>query len=179
VLEEFGLNLLHFLLKRGSLRADSAEHMARLDPLWPLVLDSLGSAHAPVITAGLKCLAWLLRLPLASLRDESSVAGLTRRVFALLRKFGGGATDNSKGEHYDLVATASKLLVVLIRDIQTSRLEEEQLQQVLDYVLLDVMDPLKQTTAFGLLSAIMGRRLASESLFQVVMKLAELSIQVG
>jgi hypothetical protein len=50
--------------------------------------------------------------------------------------------------------------------------------QVLDYVLMDVFDPLKQTTAFGLLSAVMGRRLASDSIFEVIMKLAELSIQV-
>jgi hypothetical protein len=49
---------------------------------------------------------------------------------------------------------------------------------VLDYVLMDVFDPLKQTTAFGLLSAVMGRRLASDSIFEVIMKLAELSIQV-
>jgi hypothetical protein len=52
------------------------------------------------------------------------------------------------------------------------------LDQVLDYVLMDVFDPLKQTTAFGLLSAVMGRRLASDSIFEVIMKLAELSIQV-
>ena len=179
VLQEFGLNLLYFLLKRSSLSGDNADHLARLDPLWAVILDCLSSPHAPVVTAGLKCLTWMLRLPLASLSDEESVGGLTRRVFGLLKKFGGGATDSSKGEHYDLVVTASKLLVLLIRDVKTSRLEEEQLRQVLDYVLMDVMDPLKQTTAFGLLSAIMVRRLASESIFEVVMKLAELSIQVG
>jgi hypothetical protein len=73
----------------------------------------------------------MLRLPLASLGDETCVGRLTARVFGLLKKFGGGgATDSSRGEHRDLVVTASQLLVVLIRDVKTSRLEEEQLRQV-------------------------------------------------
>ena len=71
----------------------------------------------------------MLRLPLASLGDETCVGRLTARVFGLLKKFG-GATDSSKGEHRDLVVTASQLLVLLIRDVKTSRLEEEQLRQV-------------------------------------------------
>ncbi len=73
----------------------------------------------------------MLRLPLASLGDETCVGRLTARVFGLLKKFGGGgATDSSRGEHRDLVVTASQLLVVLIRDVKTSRLEEDQLRQV-------------------------------------------------
>jgi hypothetical protein len=73
----------------------------------------------------------MLRLPLASLGDETCVGRLTARVFGLLKKFGGGgATDSSRGEHRDLVVTASQLLVLLIRDVKTSRLEEEQLRQV-------------------------------------------------
>lgn len=75
------------------------------------------------------------------------------------------------------VVMASKLLAVLIRDVKLTQVRDDQLKLVFEYILVDVLDPLKQTTAFGLLSAVLGRRLVSPDLHDVMMRLVEMSIQ--
>ena len=173
IIHEFGLSLLHFLLKRSSL-VPSEEHCARLDPFLPILLSFLSSSHVTLITASLKCLLWLLKFPLASL-DSPKVMEFTNKVFDLLNKFGAGT--DGKGENHDLVVIASKLLVVLIRDVSLTQLDANHLKTVLDYVVTDVMDPFKATTAFGLLGAIVQRKLVSEELHEVVLRMVELSVR--
>jgi len=174
VLHEFGLNLLYFLLKRSSLRPDCPDHVARLESFLPILIDFLSSGHVSLTTVSLRCLFWLVKMPLKAL-DQENVRGLTVGVFDLLRKFAGGT--DGKGENHDLMIMASKLLVVMIRDVEATTLDDDHLKQVLDYVECDVLDPFKQTTAFGLLSAILQRRLISPQLYDVVHKIAELSVQ--
>jgi len=109
--------------------------------------------------------------------DRQKVLEITNKVFELLNKFGGGT--DGKGENHDLVIIASKLLVVLIRDVELTQLDQTHLKTILDYVVTDVMDPFKSTTAFGLLSAILTRKLETSSteLHDVMVKMVELSIQ--
>ena len=78
---------------------------------------------------------------------------------------------------YFLVVMASKLLVILIRDVKLTQIKDDQLKLIFDYILVDVLDPLKQTTAFGLLAAVLGRKLVSPDLHDIMMKLIEMSIQ--
>lgn len=42
-------------------------------------------------------------------------------MFGLLKKYGGGT--DGKGENHDLVVMASKLLVVLIRDVKITQIK--------------------------------------------------------
>ena len=72
---------------------------------------------------------------------------------------------------------ASKLLVILIRDVKLTQIKDDQLKLIFDYILVDVLDPLKQTTAFGLLAAILARKFSSPDLHDIMMKLVEMSIQ--
>ena len=129
-----------------------------------------------LITTALRCLFWLVKFPLKVL-DRQKVLEITNKVFELLNKFGGGT--DGKGENHDLVIIASKLLVVLIRDVELTQLDQTHLKTVLDYVVTDVLDPFKSTTAFGLLSAILTRKLETSSteLHDVMIKMVELSIQ--
>jgi len=174
VIHEFGLNLLNFLLKRSSLVGTDSEHCSRLEPLLPLLMDFLSSSHVTIVTATLRCLLWILKFPLAAL-DRAKVLEFTNKVFDLLNKFGAGT--DGRGENHDLVVIASKLLVVLIRDVELTCLDQNHLKTVLDYVVTDVMDPFKATTAFGLLTAIVSRKLKSPELHDVMLKMVELSVQ--
>ena len=176
VVHEFGLNLLYFLLKRSSLVATDETHCKRLDPFIDILLAFLGSSHVTIITTATRCLLWLVKFPLQSL-DRAKILEVTNKVFDLLNKFGGGT--DGKGENHDLVVVASKLLVVLIRDVELTQLDQTHLQTVLDYVVTDVLDPFKATTAFGLLSAVLSRRLETEAgqLHEVMVKMVELSVQ--
>eukprot|EP00092_Neocalanus_flemingeri_P037576 GFUD01040911.1.p1 GENE.GFUD01040911.1~~GFUD01040911.1.p1 ORF type:complete len:2557 (+),score=666.17 GFUD01040911.1:40-7710(+) len=176
VVHEFGLSLLYFLLKRSSLLVTEEVHCQRLEPFIEILLSFCSSSHVTLTTTALRCLLWLVKFPLKVL-DKQKILEITNKVFELLNKFGGGT--DGKGENHDLVIIASKLLVVLIRDVELTQLDQTHLKTILDYVVTDVMDPFKSTTAFGLLSAILTRKLETSSteLHDVMLKMVELSIQ--
>ena len=176
IVHEFGLNLLYFLLKRGSLLSNEELHCERLEPFIDILIGSLTSSHVSLVTTAVRCLFWLVKFPLKSL-DDAKVMEITNKVFDLLNKFGGGT--DGKGENHDLVIIASKLLVILIRDVELTKLDQNHLKTILTYVTNDVLDPFKATTAFGLLTAILNRRLETDTteLHDVMIKMIELSIQ--
>ena len=176
IVHEFGLNLLYFLLKRSSLVSSEELHCQRLEPFIDILISCMASSQVSLITTTVRCLLWLVKFPLKVL-DGQKILEITNKVFDLLNKFGGGT--DGKGENHDLVVIASKLLVVLIRDVELTQLDENHLKTVLDYVVNDVMDPFKATTAFGLLTAILNRRLetGSTELHDVMIKMIHLSIQ--
>jgi len=176
VVHEYGLSLLYFLLKRSSLVATDELQCQRLNPFIEILLSFCSSSHVTLTTTALRCLFWLVKFPLQVL-DKQKVLEITNKVFELLNKFGGGT--DGKGENHDLVVIASKLLVVLIRDVELTQLDQTHLKTILDYVVTDVLDPFKSTTAFGLLSAILTRKLETSSteLHDVMIKMVELSIQ--
>ena len=177
IVHEFGLNLLYFLLKRSSLVSSEELHCERLEPFINILISCLSSSQVSLITTTVRCLLWLVKFPLNVL-DQEKIMEITNKVFDLLNKFGGGT--DGKGENHDLVVIASKLLVVLIRDVELTQLDDHHLKTVLDYVVNDVMDPFKATTAFGLLTAILNRRLESSNsseLHDVMIKMVHLSIQ--
>lgn len=60
----FALGLLHSSLKKGTLGGQSPAALALLDPMLPLLVRALRSRHANSVSLALKCLAFLIRLPL-------------------------------------------------------------------------------------------------------------------
>ena len=64
MLVDFALGLLHTGLKKGTLGGQSPEALAMLDPMLPLLVRALRSRHANSVSLALKCLAFLIRLPL-------------------------------------------------------------------------------------------------------------------
>lgn len=67
-------------------------------------------------------------------------------------------------------------MTVLIRDVKYHTIEVEQLKMLLLYVEQDLHNYEKQATAFGLLRAIISRKLIVPELNEVMQKVAELSI---
>lgn len=64
MLVDFALGMLHSSLKKGTLGGQSPEALALLDPMLPLLVRALRSRHANSVSLALKCLAFLIRLPL-------------------------------------------------------------------------------------------------------------------
>ena len=64
MLVDFALGLLHSSLKKGTLGGQSPAALALLDPMLPLLVRALRSRHANSVSLALKCLAFLIRLPL-------------------------------------------------------------------------------------------------------------------
>ena len=71
MLVDFALGLLHMGLKKGTLGGQSPEALALLDPMLPLLVRALRSRHADSVSLALKCLAFLIRLPLPGNSNSS------------------------------------------------------------------------------------------------------------
>lgn len=65
---------------------------------------------------------------------------------------------------------------MLIRDVKCFNADKERLKVLLLYAEQDLHDPDRQATAFGLLRAIIARRLSSPELHATMEKVSELSV---
>ncbi|KAL7735710.1 hypothetical protein ACLKA6_019967 [Drosophila palustris] len=150
ILIEFGLELLHFVLKRKKL-AD-LDYQPFLHPLLPLLRDALKSNHARTTSYALKCYTaiWLGEYELAEL-DTEQLGPVVSRMFEILKNFSSfGATRQE--ENAQLVRASA----------QCQELQEGECSS--------------QTMCFTLLKALVGRKVDTRSLHDLMKRLADLSI---
>ncbi|XP_071486924.1 small subunit processome component 20 homolog [Diadema antillarum] len=172
LLVEFGLQLLNMSLKRSKLVASNEQHLSMLDPFTLILIKSMESQHTRVISMALRCLCWLLRYPLPTL--DELIKQLTQILFRLLRKYARAGA--AKGDNFELMVVTFKAMTVLIRDVKQHTINEKQLQVLLAYAEEDIHDHTRQATAFGLLKAILSRKLVSPEMNGIMEKVSQLSI---
>jgi len=173
VLTEFGLHLLHLLLKRLGLAAGKSQmHNALLDPFVSVLDGCLASKHVKVTSSALRCLLTFLRLPLPSLKKHiGSIAG---HLFVLLNNYAGAGA--GKGDNFELVVMCFKVLTILIRDVTYHSITENQLHVLLVYVRQDLNDFTRQAVAFSILKAIISRKLVDPELEGIIREVRQMSI---
>ncbi|PSN56059.1 hypothetical protein C0J52_11812, partial [Blattella germanica] len=164
ILVEFGLQLFHSLLKRESVQ--KPDFRTYLDPMVPILCECLTAQHVKLTTKGLKCLSWILKLDLPSLK--ANMNSISVAVFKLLHKY--AAAGLSKGDNFDLV------VAVIVRDVKYYTITEDQLKALLLYAEQDMHDYNRQATAFILLKAVLSRKLVAPEMPAVMTKVANLSI---
>ncbi|XP_076242844.1 small subunit processome component 20 homolog [Calliopsis andreniformis] len=170
VITEFGLRLFHILLKRDKI--SSEEFKLFIDPFVPLISDCLKSQHVKLSTLGLQCLNWLLKMDLSSVQE--TISDICSSIFSILHKY--AAAGLSKGDNFDLVMASFKCMSVIVRDVKHYTITVEQLKVLMMYAEQDMHDSDKQATAFGLLKAIIARKMVFEEMYLVMEKVAALSI---
>nr|XP_034172664.1 small subunit processome component 20 homolog [Osmia lignaria] len=170
VIIEFGLKLLHILLKRDKISGGEFESF--LDPFVPLISDCLKSQHVKLSTLGLQCLNWLLKKDLPSIHER--ISDICISIFNILHKY--AAEGLSKGDNFDLVMAGFKCMSVLVRDVKHYTINEEQLKVLIMYAEQDMYDSDRHATAFGLLKAIISRKMVLPEIHNVMSKIATLSI---
>ncbi|KAI4884861.1 hypothetical protein NFI96_031248 [Prochilodus magdalenae] len=167
-----GLSLLHSSLKSSKINSAVASVHEMLDPFVPLLLDCLNSMHVKVITAALQAFIWVLKFPLPAL--EQTANELTKQLFVLLKdytKAGAG-----RGENFELVQNCFRAITILVKSMTKHSISNTQLQVLLGYAEEDIYDNSRQATAFGLLRAILSRKLVVPEMEEVMKKVAKLSI---
>lgn len=121
----------------------------------------------------IQCLNWVLKI-----ESLSSVAiyisDICKSIFEILHKY--GAAGLSKGDNYDLVMASFKCMSVIVRDLKSYKINEEQLKILIIYAEQDLHDNDRQGTAFALLRAILSRKLISNEIHGVMDKVAKLSV---
>ncbi|XP_052840785.1 LOW QUALITY PROTEIN: small subunit processome component 20 homolog [Drosophila gunungcola] len=176
ILVEFGLELLHFVLKRKKL--SDLDYQPFLQPLLPLLKDSLSSNHARTTTYALKCYTaiWLGEYELSELNTET-LQPVVRRMFEILKNFSTfGATRQE--ENAQLVRASFKAVVALLRKCQDYQLSNEQIEQLLLHIEQELQEGecSSQTMVFTLLKALVGRKVDSRSLHDLMKRLGDLAI---
>ncbi|KAM6984775.1 small subunit processome component 20 homolog [Aplochiton taeniatus] len=172
ILVDSGLKLFHMTLKKSKVDLSDASALEMLDPFVALLLDCLNSMHVKVITEALVAFTWLLKFPLPSI--EAKADHLIKQLFVLLKDYSKAGA--ARGENFHLVQNCFKSITILVKSMTTYKITETQLQVLLGYAEEDIYDQSRQATAFGLLKAILYRKLRVPEMEELMKKVAKLSV---
>nr|DBA30965.1 TPA: hypothetical protein GDO54_006886 [Pyxicephalus adspersus] len=171
ILVDTGLKLLHMSLKKSKVNSSEEHALEMLDPVVPILIGCLQSMDVKVITGALQCLICMLKFPLPSI--EKNTEELTKQLFLLLKDYAKAGV--GKGQNFHLVVSCFKCVTILVRHMKGT-ITEKQLQVLLGYAEEDLYDSSRQATAFGLLKAIVSRKLIVPEIEEVMQKVAKLSV---
>ncbi|XP_065514435.1 small subunit processome component 20 homolog isoform X1 [Caloenas nicobarica] len=171
ILVDSGLRLLHMSLKRSKVNSSEEHALEMLDPFVQLLIDCLKSMDVKVITGALQSLVWILKFPLPSI--STNLEPLIKQLFLLLKEF--AKTGIAKGQNFHLVVSCFKCVTILVKNAK-SQITSKQLQVLLGFAEEDIYDSSRQATAFGLLKAILSRKLIVPEIDDVLQKVAQLAI---
>lgn len=172
ILVDTGLKLLHLSLKKSKVTSSDPTVLPMLDPFVLLLLDCLDSRHVKVITEALVAFTWLLKFPLPAV--EQNADQMTKQLFVLLKDYSKAGA--ARGENYQLVQNCFKAITILVKNVKSNQISETQLQVLLGYAEEDIYDQSRQATAFGLLKAILSRKLVVPEMEELMTKVAKLSV---
>ncbi|XP_040840145.1 small subunit processome component 20 homolog isoform X1 [Ochotona curzoniae] len=169
---ESGLRLLHLSLKTSKIKSSCEHALEMLDPFVPLLIDCLASRDVKVTTGALQCLIWVLRFPLPAI--DTKAEKLTKHLFLLLKNY--AKLGAARGQNFHLVVNCFKCVTILVKKVKSYQITEKQLQVLLAYAEEDIYDTSRQATAFGLLKAILSRKLLVPEIDDVMRKVSKLAI---
>ncbi|XP_041354948.1 small subunit processome component 20 homolog [Gigantopelta aegis] len=172
VIVEFGLQLLYLCLKRSSLVASDNQHLQLLDPLIGPLADCLESKHIKINTYSMRCLLWLLKFPLPSLKIH--IEKIVNGLFVLLKNY--ATAGAAKGDNLELVFTCFKCVTVLLREVKFYKIDTSKLHVLLTFCEEDLYDYTRQSSAFVLLKAILSRKLDVPELHSLMDKVEKEAI---
>ncbi|XP_038612128.1 small subunit processome component 20 homolog [Tachyglossus aculeatus] len=167
-----GLQLLYMSLKRSKINSSNEHVLEMLDPFVKLLVQCLTSMNVKVITGALQSLIWVLKFPLPSIEKESEQ--LIKHLFLLLKDY--AKVGAGKGQNFHLVVNCFKSMTILVRNVKCYQITEKQLQVLLGYAEEDIYDSSRQATAFGLLKAILSRKLMVPEINDIMQKVSKLAI---
>ncbi|KAG2222075.1 hypothetical protein INT45_007961, partial [Circinella minor] len=163
---DFGLHLLLTALRRNKFDSNLEEHREKLNPLVPLVSNTLHSNHTSSIILGTKIMRILITYPL----DEvpNAIPAVMKRSFQLIKNVG-----NSRSQ---LIQSCFKLITICIRDNEKAKLSETQLVYLLNIIRPDLEEPDRQSTVFALIRALIGRKFMAPEVYDIMDLVGEIMV---
>lgn len=132
----------------------------------PIIGNTLFSQEASVVIQGLKATTLIVKCPLKALDEALPV--FVKQILHIVRQAG-----NTESE---VVQTAFRALVVIIRDCKTSEVKEKDLSYLLEVIAVDLEEPERQATVFALLRAIISRKFVVEEIYDIMDKVEEVMV---
>ncbi|KAI8146751.1 armadillo-type protein [Fennellomyces sp. T-0311] len=155
---DFGLTLLLTGLRRNKFDPKVEEHAEKLNPLVPLISNTLHSTHTSSIIIATKIMRLLITYPLPEV--PNAVPAVMKRAFKLIKSSG-----NTRSQ---LIQSCFKMITVCIRDTQQAKLTEHQLVYLLNIIRPDLEEPDRQGTVFALIRAIIARKFMAPEVYDLM-----------
>ncbi|XP_058455453.1 small subunit processome component 20 homolog isoform X2 [Malaya genurostris] len=173
VLVEMGLVMLYMMIKKNNVL--SVEYEQFLEPMIPILVDSMSSNHSKISILGIKCIAsvWSSRIHISCL--EQHINKIVDNLLEVLHKYA-TATIGRNDDNYQLVKHGFKAVVALLKFVKYYTIGSEQLKLLLIYVEHDLNHPDQQKMALILLRSIIGRKLIAKEMASIIKQVAEFSI---
>lgn len=161
----FALGILHNHMKNMKLHKNEEKLLSMLDPFVRLLGDCLSSKYEDIISAALRCLSQLVRLPLPSLESEADKIKTSLLLIAQ-----GSVNANSP-----IMQSCIRLLTVLLRSTSIT-LSSDHLHMLIQFPLFVDLERNPSVLALSLLKAIISRKLVVHEIYDLVTRVAELMV---
>ncbi|CAL5362801.1 unnamed protein product [Camellia sinensis] len=161
----FALGVLHNSMKNTKLNKKDKQLLSMLDPFVRLLTDCLTAKYEDIISAALRCLAPLVRLPLPSLESQADKIKTSLLVIA----------QGSVNAGSPVMQSCLSLLTVLLRSTRIT-LSTDQLHMVIQFPLFIDLERNPLFVALSLLKAIVNRKLVVHEIYDLVTRVAELLV---
>ncbi|CAN0891198.1 Small subunit processome component 20 homolog [Linum grandiflorum] len=161
----FALELLDNRMKSMKLDKSNLELLSKLDPFVKLLGSCLTTKYEDILSASLRCLTRLVRLPLPSLASQADKIKSTSLAIA----------ESSVNANSPLMESCLRLLVVLLQSTKVT-LSSEQLHMLVLFPLFLDLERNPSSVALSVLKAIVRRKLVVPEIYDVILRVAELMV---
>ncbi|KAI0343436.1 hypothetical protein BDW22DRAFT_1328530 [Trametopsis cervina] len=162
----FGLELFNTAHRRGRFDFQDSAVIARLEPMVPVIGNTLYSKHMQVLIPGLKAATAIVKCPLKSI--PKSLPVFIRQMIDIVKQT--GSTES------DVVQAAFKSLATVLRDQPTAQVKEKDLVFLLELLSPDLEEPERQTSVFTMLRAIVARKFVVPEIYDLMDRVSEIMV---
>lgn len=162
----FGLELFNTAHRRNRFNFQDTAVVARLEPMVPVIGNTLYSKHMQVLIPALKAAAAIVRCPLKSI--PKSLPVFLRQMIDIVKQT--GSTES------EVVQTAFKSLATVLRDQPTAQVKEKDLVFLLELLSPDLEEPERQTAVFTMLRAIVARKFVVPEIYDLMDRVSEIMV---
>ena len=162
----FGLDLFHTAHKRNRFDFQDPDIIRRLEPMVPVVGNTLYSQSVPVLILGMKSATAILQCPLRSGEKASPV--VANQIIEVIRAT--GSTESG------VVQTGLRSLSVILRHHDNVQVKEKDLLFLLEFIAPDLEEPNRQGTVFTVLRAIIARRFVVPEMYDLMDNVSEVMV---
>ncbi|CAN1193912.1 U3 small nucleolar RNA-associated protein 20 [Linum perenne] len=161
----FALELFDNRIKSMKLDKSNLDLLSKLDPFVKLLGSCLTTKYEDILSASLRCLTRLVRLPLPSLASQADKIKATSLAIA----------ESSVNANSPLMESCLRFLVVLLQSTKVT-LSSDQLHMIILLPLFLDLERNPSSIALSLLIAIVRRKLVVPEIYDVILRVAELMV---
>ncbi|GAB2295684.1 hypothetical protein Dimus_029838 [Dionaea muscipula] len=161
----FALGIFHNRVRKIKVDKKDGQLLSMLDPFVNLLTICLNSKYEEVVSAALKCISELMRLPLPSLETQADKIKTTLLDIA---QSVGNATN-------PILQTSLRLLTELLRSTKVT-LSSDQLHVLVQFPVFVDLERNPSVVALSLLKAIVRRKLVVHEIYDIAVRVAELMV---